>query len=291
MKQLFYKEHLIENESVRIAENLEKFLLGIGLEQNDIDHAKNTILVSPHPDDYYITSSGCTTKITVIPVSKIIGTNRSTSGNSIYENIRCIPDTGLDYSKFQRYFNEFSNYNSLKELQSSFCTEIEPIRADYYPDTDEYFICGNGNHRTLTAMLIGAPYIKAKVCVRECNYYIKKRYDIEQSFKKKYHISKMQGYLLPGPCKIIIHFQNPPVIIHGFEINGAKSQIDNINLLSEQIDKDLKEYKFLNKIKNPIIRNLLMKIADINNPRMHQYFVDDLLTTSDPEIKLYKFNS
>ena len=35
----------------------------------------------------------------------------------------------------------------------------------------------------------------------------------------------------------------------------------------------------------------LMKIADINNPRMHQYFVDDLLTTSDPEIKLYKFNS
>ena len=96
MKQLFYKEHLIENESVRIAENLEKFLLGIGLEQNDIDHAKNTILVSPHPDDYYITSSGCTTKITVIPVSKIIGTNRSTSGNSIYENIRCIPDTGLD---------------------------------------------------------------------------------------------------------------------------------------------------------------------------------------------------
>ena len=181
MKQLFYKEHLIENESVRIAENLEKFLLGIGLEQNDIDHAKNTILVSPHPDDYYITSSGCTTKITVIPVSKIIGTNRSTSGNSIYENIRCIPDTGLDYSKFQRCFNEFSNYNSLKEWQSSFCTEIEPIRADYYPDTDEYFICGDGNHRTLTAMLIGAPYIKAKVCVRECNYYIKERYDIEQS--------------------------------------------------------------------------------------------------------------
>lgn len=26
MKQLFYKEHLIENKSVRIAENLEKFL-------------------------------------------------------------------------------------------------------------------------------------------------------------------------------------------------------------------------------------------------------------------------
>lgn len=43
MKQLFYKEHLIENKSVRIAENLEKFLLGIGLEQNDIDHAKTLL--------------------------------------------------------------------------------------------------------------------------------------------------------------------------------------------------------------------------------------------------------
>lgn len=47
MKQLFYKEHLIENESVRIAENLEKFLLGIGLEQNDIDHAKTLFWYLP----------------------------------------------------------------------------------------------------------------------------------------------------------------------------------------------------------------------------------------------------
>ena len=51
------------------------------------------------------------------------------------------------------------------------------------------------------------------------------------------------------------------------------------------------EQNDIDHAKNPIIRNLLMKIADINNPRMHQYFVDDLLTTSDPEIKLYKFNS
>ena len=51
------------------------------------------------------------------------------------------------------------------------------------------------------------------------------------------------------------------------------------------------EQNDIDHAKNPIIRNLLMKIADINNPRMHQYFVGDLLTTSDPEIKLYKFNS
>ena len=51
------------------------------------------------------------------------------------------------------------------------------------------------------------------------------------------------------------------------------------------------EQNDIDHAKNPILRNLLMKIADINNPRMHQYFVDDLLTTSDPEIKLYKFNS
>lgn len=51
------------------------------------------------------------------------------------------------------------------------------------------------------------------------------------------------------------------------------------------------EQNDIDHAKNPIIRNLLMKIVHINNPRMHQYFVDDLLTTSDPEIKLYKFNS
>lgn len=66
--------------------------------------------------------------------------------------------------------------------------------------------------------------------------------------------------------------------------------------IAENLEKFLIQVSAQNKMnidhaKNPIIRNLLMKIADINNPRMHQYFVDDLLTTSDPEIKLYKFNS
>ena len=82
------------------------------------------------------------------------------------------------------------------------------------------------------------------------------------------------------------------IIVDGFHrYRCAIEYFDLKELPIVVIDKDLKEYKFLNKIKNPIIRNLLMKIADINNPRMHQYFVDDLLTTSDPEIKLYKFNS
>ncbi len=111
---------------------------------------------------------------------------------------------------------------------------------------------------------------------------------LSNHLRKKYHINKIQGCLLQAPCKISIYFQNPTVIIHGFDINGAESQIYNINLLSEQIDKDLKEYKFLSKIKNNTVRNLLIKIADMNNPRIHQYFMDDLSTTSFPEIKLYK---
>ena len=68
---------------------------------------------------------------------------------------------------------------------------------------------------------------------------------------------------------------------------------------SVRIDENLEKYLLgicleqndIDHSINPIIRNLLLIIADINNPRMHQYFVDDLLTTSDPEIKLYKFTS
>lgn len=57
-------------------------------------------------------------------------------------------------------------------MRKSFAIQIDPVDVNYYTDSDEYFVERDGNHRALTAMLIGAPYIKARVhnleCFRSC---------------------------------------------------------------------------------------------------------------------------
>ena len=44
-----------------------------------------------------------------------------------------------------------------------------PVKMVYYVDDDVYFLSGDGNHRTLTAMLVGAKYIRAKVTNGHCD--------------------------------------------------------------------------------------------------------------------------
>lgn len=103
---------------------------------------------------------------------KIIGTTRSTPGQSVFDNVCFVPDSKRHSDKFKRYFGELSRYGSLDSTRKSFAILIDPVDVNYYTDSDEYFVERDGNHRALTAMLIGAPYIKARVhnleCFRSC---------------------------------------------------------------------------------------------------------------------------
>ena len=290
MKLLNYVDTKVDNKLFHIAENFDDLLKNLGIDEETISNAKNTILVSDYPDDYYPSESGNTTKIMTVPVNRIIGTSRSTPGLSVYENVRCVPDGKRDFTKFQQCFKEFIHHNSLEAWRQSFADDIEAIPMYYYADTDEYFVSKDGNHRTLTAMLIGAPFIKAKVYTRKCDYYLKERYELEQAFKQKYNIKILQGNLIHSQCRIRICFSNPDRIISGFVIDGADSQINNINLLAAQIEKDQKTCRFLDKIKNETVKSFLIKMASANNYRIPQYYKSYHNNTYSPEIKLYKLS-
>ena len=290
MKLLNYIDTEVDNKPFHIAENFDDSLKNLGIDEETISNAKNTILVSAYPGDYYPSEPGNATKIVTVPVNKIIGTSRSTPGLSVYENVRCVPDDKRDYTKFQRCFKEFIHHNSLEAWRQSFADDIEAIPMSYYADADEYFVSKDENHRTLTAMLIGAPLIKAKVYTRKCDYYMKERYDIEQAFKQKYNIKMLQGNLMHSQCHIRIYFSNPDRIISGFIMDGSDSQINNINLLAAQIEKDQKTCCFLNKIKNETVKSFLVKMASANNYRIPQYYKPYHNKTNPPEIKLYKLS-
>ncbi len=57
----------------------------------------------------------------------------------------------------------------------------------YYECDDEYFLTGDGNHRTLTAMLVGSEYILAKVTRVKCD--LEKERSLYQVKKLKINIT------------------------------------------------------------------------------------------------------
>lgn len=77
---------------------------------------------------------------------------------------------------------------SLEELQKSYKELHEPVNMVYYVDDDAYFLSNDGNHRTLTAMLVGAKYIRAKVTNAYCDTEKKKKFLCSKDFKSKYKI-------------------------------------------------------------------------------------------------------
>lgn len=164
--------HYSTEVSIHVSDNLEDVLSQIGMNANDIALAKSKVLRPAYPNDLYTPLPDRQTTFTCIPTDKIIGTTRSTPGQSVFDNVYFVPDSKRHSDKFKRYFGELSRYGSLDSTRKSFAIQIDPVDVNYYTDSDEYFVERDGNHRALTAMLIGAPYIKARVhnleCFRSC---------------------------------------------------------------------------------------------------------------------------
>lgn len=100
-------------------------------------------------------------------MSKVIGTSRGTVGKSVFENVRIIPDGEREPKRFKGCF-DFLNSMTLEELKESYKELFNPVKMVYYKDDEEYYLVTDGNHRTLTAMLLGAEYIRADVTTMYC---------------------------------------------------------------------------------------------------------------------------
>lgn len=157
--------------------DLTEFLLGYGISIEHIDKMKNKILENSRSIyyNYPPLDSPKTDYIKLVPLDKVIGTSRGTVGLSVYENVRTIHNGERDSSRFTRCLN-FLNESSLEDLRKSYENLSYPVIMDHYVDDDTYFTTSDGNHRTLTAMLVGAEYIKAKVTDAECDYTKKKKF-------------------------------------------------------------------------------------------------------------------
>lgn len=60
-----------------------------------------------------------------IPTDKIIGTTRSTPGQSVFDNVCFVPDSKRNSDKFKRCFEELARYGSLDSMRKSFAIQID----------------------------------------------------------------------------------------------------------------------------------------------------------------------
>lgn len=56
---------------------------------------------------------------------KIIGTTRSTPGQSVFDNVCFVPDSKRNSDKFKRCFEELARYGSLDSMRKSFAIQID----------------------------------------------------------------------------------------------------------------------------------------------------------------------
>lgn len=264
--------------------DLTELLLGYGISIEHIDKMKNKILENSRSIyyNYPPLDSPKTYYIKLVPLDKVIGTSRGTVGLSVYENVRTIHNGERDSSRFTRCLN-FLNESSLENLRKSYENLSYPVIMDHYVDDDTYFTTSDGNHRTLTAMLVGAEYIKAKVTDAECDYTKKEKVLQSKNFEEKYRIVNVFG-----KREFDIWFKDDKGI---YEIRGYPGPLVDDDLtsflerLSITIDNDMKKANKIMKF-SPKLQKYILRF--VKNSRIKQYVNISYLTEPEIEFPLLK---
>lgn len=266
--------------------SLEEYLCEKGVSREHIDKMKNKVLQGTK-GAYYNLPEPETKKFIEerrqIPLDKVIGTGRGTVGVSVFENVRRMEDGERSSSRFEGCF-KFLDKMSLEELKESYKKLPRPVEMDYYVEDDEYFLSGDGNHRTLTAMLVGAEYIDAMVTEVHCNYERKEKMETTKKFFEKYNIVEMREFPLGTEVEF---FENDEAYtINGFcHMKGYGEDFYSfLSRIEEQLMEDRKCLAFIEKIPRPF-RKLICRY--LGNRRLLQYINKSNKINGHDEILLY----
>lgn len=267
-----------DNKKYYFKGDLKQYLLDKGVAITHINKMKEKIL-EPDRDAYYDFSkigSSQRDYIDLVPLEKVIGTSRCTAGLSVFENVRTMYDGERAPHRFTNCFS-FLEKLSLSELRKSYEELYDPVKMVYYVDDDKYYLSSNGNHRTLTAMIIGAEYIRAKVTDANCNTLKKEKYIFSQKFLDRYKIVKI---MCSGNIYDIM-FKDEIGVYEVCGYSGPSNDEDLFSFLerlSNTIDEDRRKAAHINKMPM-LIKKIVLK--RINSYRIYQLLYKKYMTEDE----------
>lgn len=276
-----------ENRNYIFDGDLEQYLLSKGVESGHIEKMKHKIL--QHDKEVYYESKYLETgkferETMLVPLSKVIGTSRGTVGKSVFENVRTMSDGEREPSRFQSCLS-FLDKMTLEELRASYEKLYYPVEMEYYKEEDEYFLTSDGNHRTLTAMLLGAEFIKANVTTMYCNFVKRDKCLAVEKFYKDFDIIQI-NYAYNG-AEIVFADNDTHYVVSGFPRRINENCYEYINKLSDEIQKDMKAVKTWMKLPK-LIRDILGMFC--SNKRIIQYIEKQQNYHWDRSIDIYDFD-
>lgn len=268
-------------------EELKEYLLEYGVDSRHIDKMQRKLL--QRSKSAYHEYEG-DSEVKLVPLEKVIGANRGTVGLSVFENVRIMNQGVNDPNRYTDCFTFFDKY-TLEELKKTYEEgDKTPVIMDYYTDDDEYFVTGDGNHRTLVAMLVGAENIYAKVNPAKCNQKIKEEYFRAREIKNNYNIVRIKD---TSDHRIVsnkdtsssaaITFRDEKGL-YEIDFYPGKSESENIyeflERLSKIIDEDIRQINHIQQMPK-IIQEVLLKTKYKDNIRLKSY-LERLYLSDDP---------
>ena len=119
---------------------------------------------------------------------------------------------------------------------------------EYYTEDDEYYLTSDGNHRTLTAMLVGAEYISANITPLYCDFEKRDRCIAVDKFYEKFNVVQIKN----NQCGVEITFRDRDeegtYVVDGFSKRINENCYEYIDKLSDEINADIKIVKIWSKI-------------------------------------------
>lgn len=275
-----------ENEVYFFEDDLTEYLLKYGINEEHINEMKNKILEQDRDVYQRFPSLDSSERdyIDLVPLEKVIGTSRGTPGLSVFENVRIMNRGDREPSRFEDCLS-FLEKMALEELQKSYEELYYPVKMVYYVDDDVYFLSGDGNHKTLTAMLVGAKYILAKVTNGHCDAIKKKKYLSIKEFKLKYKIVDIMS--LGNIYEISFKDDTGIYEICGYP--GSRNDEDLfsfLNRISKMIDADIKKVNRIKKMPKIFQKTIF---CNKQNYRINQYINKKYLSKEDYSLGRNKY--
>lgn len=269
-----------KNNMFIFSSDLTEYLMKYGISIEHINKMKLKILENDKNvyQNFADSDSSERDYVDLVPLDKVIGTSRGTPGLSIFENVRAMYRGDREPHRFMNCLS-FLDKMSLEELRKSYEELYNPVKMVYYVDDDEYFLSGDGNHRTLTAMLVGAKFIRAKVTNGYCDNQKKEKYFCSKAFKAKYKIV----YIMSSDEIYYIYFKDDKGV---YEIRGYPGPKVDENMfgflarLSTMIDSDIDRANRIKKMPTIIQK---MTLYYETNYRIKQYINKKYLSEEELE--------
>lgn len=216
----------------------------------------------------------------LVPLDKVIGTSRGDPGRSVYDNVESMKLGAREPTRFESCFEFFNKFPTLNELQKSYETLPHPVEMIHYVEDDVYYVTSDGNHRTLTAMLVGAKRIRARVTDAHCNESKKTKYIKSKGFIDKYNISMIIKSV--NMFDILFEDDMGTYIIPGYPVPKYGEDLPQyLERLSHLIDEDIKCSNRIKKMPKLLQLILLILLNRSKNKNRIDMYIDKRYLSSE----------